>query len=170
MRYYVTFPSQTEICVDVTHSPTGAMTIDIDGKKLDADAVALSGATNLRVDGNVVDLWIEGAPPAVGVVAGGARFYAKVESERMRALSNALGAKKGAGEGVVKSPMPGRVLKLLVNEGDRVRSGTPLIVVEAMKMENELCADRDGVVGKIHVQPGATVEGGAKLVEIVAES
>jgi len=64
--------------------------------------------------------------------------------------------------------MPGRVLKVLVQEGDTVTTGTPLIVVEAMKMENELFAERDGTVVKVFVAPGTNVEGGAKLIEIRA--
>ena len=62
--------------------------------------------------------------------------------------------------------MPGRVLKVLVAEGDAVSSGDALVVVEAMKMENELGATRSGTVRKIHVTPGQTVESGARLVEI----
>jgi biotin carboxyl carrier protein len=110
---------------------------------------------------------MEGAPPRVGVVARGHRFYAKAESERTRALAAALGQKTGgAGEGSLTSPMPGRVLKVLVTEGDAVDAGTPLVVVEAMKMENELSAARSGTVRKVHVTPGQNVESGARLVEI----
>jgi hypothetical protein len=62
--------------------------------------------------------------------------------------------------------MPGRVLKVLVKAGDEVVAGSPLVVVEAMKMENELSATKSGTVAEVFVAPGATVEGGAKLVEI----
>ena len=88
------------------------------------------------------------------------------ESEQSRALSSLLGAKSASGEGLVRSPMPGRVLKVLVKEGDDVEIGAPPVVVEAMKMENELAAARSGKVARGFVTPGATVEGGAKLVEI----
>jgi biotin carboxyl carrier protein len=165
MRYFVTFPSGDEIPVDVTHLPTGELEVIVDGRVMLTDDVALAGSTSLRIDGRVVDLWMEGAPPSVGIVAGAQRFYAKVESERMRAASVALGA-KSTGEGTVKSPMPGRVLKVLVKEGDTIAAGTPLVVVEAMKMENELFAGRDGRVAKVYVAAGETVEGGARLVEI----
>jgi biotin carboxyl carrier protein len=166
MRYYVTFPPSDEIAVDVTHVPTGELRVEIGGQRFTADVESHEGAITVRIDGRVVDLWIEGEAPDVGVVAAGHRFYAKVESERMRALSAALGPGRGVGEGVLKSPMPGRVLKVLVAEGDHVKAGAALVVVEAMKMENELCAGRDGRVTKVHVQPGDTVEGGAKLVEV----
>jgi pyruvate carboxylase subunit B len=62
--------------------------------------------------------------------------------------------------------MPGLVVRLLVAPGDRVAAGAGLVVVEAMKMENELKAPSDGLVEKIHVAPGARVEKGAALVEL----
>jgi biotin carboxyl carrier protein len=62
--------------------------------------------------------------------------------------------------------MPGKVVKVLVAEGDSVDAGKPLVVVEAMKMENELVAEAPGVVKKVYVQPGDAVEGGAKLISI----
>lgn len=169
MRYFVTFPSGEETEVDVTHLPTGEVRVKIGDRTFDADAlVPASGATSMRVDGSVLDLWMEGTPPDVGVIALGRRFYARAESERMRALAAAAGIHGGKGDGVVTSPMPGRVLKVLVNEGDAITAGTPLVVVEAMKMENELFAEQDGTVAKVFVTPGTNVEGGAKLVEIHA--
>src|SRR5579863_9253013 len=119
MRYFVTFPSGTEIPVDVEHLPTGAMEVVVGGRRLAAETLEQAGSTAMRIDHRVVDLWMEGTPPAVGVVARGQRFYARVESERMRALAAALGERApGSGDGMVTSPMPGRVLKLLVAEGD----------------------------------------------------
>jgi biotin carboxyl carrier protein len=167
MRYYVTFPTGEEIPVEVDHLPTGEVAVVVNGKRLAADVVTGAGSTTLRIDNHVVDLVLEGAPPGVGVVARGHRFYAKAESERLRALAAALGAKSGApSQGIVVSPMPGRVLKVLVTEGAEVAEGAALVVVEAMKMENELVAPHAGTVKKIHVTPGQTVESGAKLVEV----
>jgi biotin carboxyl carrier protein len=169
MRYFVTFPSGEETEVDVVHLPTGEVRVQVGGRTFDADAlVPASGATSMRVDGSVLDLWMEGTPPEVGVIALGRRFYARAESERMRALAAAAGVRGAKGDGVVTSPMPGRVLKVLVSEGDVITVGTPLVVVEAMKMENELFAEQDGTVVKVFVTPGTNVEGGAKLVEIRA--
>jgi biotin carboxyl carrier protein len=167
MRYFVTFPTGEEIPVEVDHLPTGELSVVVNGRRLAADEVPLPGTTSLRIDQRVVDLWMEGTLPGVGVIARGHRFYAKVESERMRALAAALGS-KGAevGAGTILSPMPGRVLKILVAEGDEVQPGAAVAVVEAMKMENELSAQRGGVVKKVHVTAGQNVESGARLVEI----
>lgn len=166
MRYFVTLPSGREIAVDVTIHPSGHTEVAVEGRAVDVDCFDHRGTVSMRVDGRVMDLWVEGAPPEIGVVVGEQRFYAKIESERMRALAAATGAKTAAGDGLVTSPMPGRVLKVLVAEGDEVAMGTPLVVVEAMKMENELAAGKAGKVLRVFASPGATVEGGAKLVEI----
>lgn len=95
----------------------------------------------------------------------GEQFEFKVltedEARRERLLKAA-----GAGSGVIKAPMPGKVLQVLVNEGDSVQVSQPLVVVEAMKMQNEYQAGIDGVVKKVHVKEGDTVEAGVVLVEI----
>src|SRR5690349_10039516 len=118
MRYHVKFPSGDEIPVDVDDLPTGGVRVTVDGRPIEANVFDPEGAFNVTLDGRVVDLLMEGAPPDVGVVTRGLRFYAKVESDRMRAASEALGSRAAAGESLVTSPMPGRVLKVLVAEGD----------------------------------------------------
>jgi len=68
--------------------------------------------------------------------------------------------------GDVEAPMPGRVLEIKVAEGETVEEGTPLMVLEAMKMENILTAVGNGVIEKIHVGQGATVDKGELLIEM----
>ena len=62
--------------------------------------------------------------------------------------------------------MPGRVVEILVQEGEEVTAGQGVLVLEAMKMENEIRAEHDGTITKIHVQPGQAVEGGDPLFEM----
>ena len=76
------------------------------------------------------------------------------------------GAAAGSGPLRIAAPMPGKVVRVLVKAGDRVRARQAVIVVEAMKMENELRADRDGTVAEIHTREGMSVEAGALLVVI----
>ena len=71
----------------------------------------------------------------------------------------------GAGE-AVNAPMPGNILKVNVKAGDAVKSGTVLVVLEAMKMENEIMAPKDGTVSQVLVSKGSTVDTGAPLVVI----
>jgi len=70
------------------------------------------------------------------------------------------------GGGVVKALMPGRIVRVLVGKGDAVRKGAGLLILEAMKMENEIQSPVDGVVEELFVEPGQTVDGGAELVRV----
>lgn len=69
-----------------------------------------------------------------------------------------------AGQEVIEAPMPGNIWKIEVKEGDTVKAGDILLILEAMKMENEILAPRDGVVASINTTQGATVNTGDKLV------
>ena len=84
-------------------------------------------------------------------------------NEQRRAMIRA-GGKGSAGKAMVTSPMPGKVVKLLVAEGQEVEAGQGVIVVEAMKMENELKSALPGKVKEIFVNEGDVVESGAKLL------
>lgn len=69
-----------------------------------------------------------------------------------------------AGQEVIEAPMPGNIWKIEVKEGDKVKAGDILLILEAMKMENEILAPRDGIVASINTTQGATVNTGDKLV------
>ncbi len=71
-----------------------------------------------------------------------------------------------AGEGVVTSPMPGKILRILVKEGEEVKTGQGLIILEAMKMENEIPSPRNGTVKKILVKEGDTVDTRQPLIKL----
>mgnify|MGYP003342553706 FL=1 len=73
-----------------------------------------------------------------------------------------------AAGGTITTQMPGRVVRLLLAVGDPVRKGQPVLVVEAMKMENEMKSPIDGRVAEILVAEGSTVEAGTKLVKVEA--
>jgi biotin carboxyl carrier protein len=175
MRYFVTLepsPDAKPIAVDLVELPSGALEAKVDGKPVELDVALLDekGAQgrqlNIRVDGQVVDLTIEGAPPELGATASGHRAFVRVESERMRAAESAKKSSTAGGERVIKSPMPGRVVKVLVAKGDSVQAGQGLLVLEAMKMENEVRTKTAGTIAEVHVAAGSAVEGGAKLVTL----
>ena len=84
-----------------------------------------------------------------------------------KALMAAAGAAGLAG-GTLTAPMPGKVVKLLVKEGDTVTEGQTLLILEAMKMQNEYKSPAAGVVIKLHVGEGATVETASPMVELKA--
>ena len=95
----------------------------------------------------------------LGVV--GQRFDVEAVDERTRQIRTLTG-----GSGIVVAPMPGLVVRVEVAVGQRVEAGAGLVVVEAMKMENELRATRAAMVAAVHVAPGQAVEKGAPLVTL----
>jgi biotin carboxyl carrier protein len=101
----------------------------------------------------------------------GERVRVVVQTEQEARLSRALGkSTAGVGSGSLTAPMPGRVVKILVSDGEVVAQGAPAIIVEAMKMENELHVPTAGVVRRVAVSEGDTVDAGQVLLEITAPS
>ena len=97
----------------------------------------------------------------------GRRLVADVVDERTRAIRALTGASAGpTGPRPVRAPMPGLVVRVEVAEGDRVTPGQGLIIVEAMKMENELRAEAAGVVRKVHVAAGEAVSKDQVLIDL----
>lgn len=112
--------------------------------------------TNSSTNGTLVNFFLDGKPVEVSV------------KDEHQLLLEKLGftAQKSATEGIVNAPMPGKILDILVDEGDEVSDGTSLLVLEAMKMENELKSPVKGVVKSLNVKKNESVEKNQKLLEI----
>jgi biotin carboxyl carrier protein len=97
----------------------------------------------------------------------GSRYRVEVKNEQDLLLER-LGFRKtiSAGSGAIKAPMPGKILELLVAVNDEIKPGDPVVILEAMKMENELKSPESGVVSKIHIQEGDSVEKNQPILEI----
>ena len=164
MRYFVQAGGR-EHEVEIATRPDGSFAASVGGHPVVLDVVAFSERElSVRVGARVLDLVVEGSAPQLGVVASGTRTYVHVESERSRVARLAKGVDGAARSGDVRAPMPGRVIKVFVAEGDEGTAGQPVVIVEAMKMENEVKARGPGVVAKVHAVAGATVEANALLV------
>ena len=74
------------------------------------------------------------------------------------------------GKKILTAPLPGKILKVIVSPGSRVKKGDLLLTIEAMKMENEFFASEDGVVKEVYVTPGQSVETGGNLLLLEVES
>jgi biotin carboxyl carrier protein len=96
----------------------------------------------------------------------GQRFEVAAEDERTRALAVLLQGSAHSGEATIYAPMPGLVIGILQEAGAEVKAGQPIIVLEAMKMENDLTSPINGKIKKISVSKGQTVDLGAALVVI----
>lgn len=97
----------------------------------------------------------------------GHRFAVEALDERTRTIRELSGVSaRPAGPAHLVAPMPGLIVRVNVQEGDHVRAGQGLVVMEAMKMENELRATIAGIVRRVVVSPGSAVEKGATLLEM----
>jgi biotin carboxyl carrier protein len=169
MKYFVTVGGQTlDVEVDGGRVLVG-------GEAVEAQFATVAGTPlhHLLLGGAS---WTVAAQPLEEVGrwvlgTGGERVEAIVVDERARQAQAPAGAGRAAeptGGGSVVAPMPGLVVRVEVVAGQRVEAGTGLVVVEAMKMENELRAARAGVVDTVHVTVGQPVEKGAPLVTITS--
>ncbi len=170
MKYLVRVGGRdVEVVVD------GSTAVMLGGRRVEARLSGVRGSPlrHLLLDGRSYEVVaVGGASPGQWRVGVGAqRLDVAVTDERAEAVRAMLGrgAAPAAG-GVLTAPMPGLVVRVMVGEGQPVEAGAPLVVVEAMKMENELRAAAAGVVRRIHVSAGDAVEKGAQLVEIEAEA
>ena len=162
MRYFVTIAGR-EIEVDLT----GAEPV-VDGTPVEVHLAHLPGTQtrHLLVDGRSYALAAQAGDRRGrwSLALGPERFTADAVDERTRAIREMTGAGDDPGEKTIFAPMPGLVLRVEVEPGQTVRAGQGVVVVEAMKMENELKAPADGVVASVAVKAGQTVERGATLI------
>jgi biotin carboxyl carrier protein len=124
----------------------------------------------------VLSLLVSGESHETAVFKSGDGHYAvdwrgrSYEAELVDPLTHlaeeARGESGRRGKQTIAAYMPGRVVEVRVAEGETVEAGQPLVVLEAMKMQNEIQADRAGVVRRLHVAAGQAVEGGDPLVEV----
>jgi biotin carboxyl carrier protein len=115
--------------------------------------------------GACVQVDVDGSAPDLTVTVDNVSMPIKLTAARLKLAGVAARIEK-TGPSTVQSPMPGKVVKLLVAAGDEVKSGQGVAVVEAMKMENELRAPRDAKVKSVAVKEGQAVEAGQTLITL----
>ena len=140
----------------------GALVCSVDGHAVNADVRLLEpGVMSLLIDGRQYRCVLDGD----GVVINGERYAFEVDDPR------SLQGRRRAGGGAegprpVKAPMPGRIVRLLVSVNDAVGEGQGVVVIEAMKMQNELKSPKAGRVARIGVGVGDTVGSGDVLIVV----
>jgi biotin carboxyl carrier protein len=166
MKWVVTGPSGDHE-VEVERSSEGFEVI-IGGRRHEIDLICLDGAVaSLRFveDGRSFQVAYQHGGDHQWRVGVGEREFDLSVLTPVEAIDTAAET-AGSGPSRIEAPIPGKVVAVAVASGDEVASGQPLVVLEAMKMENELTADRQGRVVAVHVAPGDTVEAGELLVEL----
>jgi biotin carboxyl carrier protein len=165
MKYITTIDGQ-EFTVEILDEKR----ISINDKILDVDFESVSGQPvySLIIGGKSYEAYVSPDDEKWEVLLRGRLYQAEVEDEREKRL-RAAGSASAAegGEFLLKAPMPGLVVAIPVEEGQPVTKGQVLLILESMKMQNELKAPRDGTVGRIRIRAGETVEQKQTLLSVL---
>lgn len=122
----------------------------------------------MLIDGRLVEGDVDYERDTCRVSIADEKYEMKVLDEFAALFMNGAshGLSVDAGAKTISNAMPGKVVELLVKEGQEIAAGTPVIIIEAMKMENEIATQSDGVVAEIMVKPGETIMSGQPLIRL----
>jgi biotin carboxyl carrier protein len=167
INFIITIGSRAR-AVEVTHSE-GRYRITIDQEHWEVDArLTAQGISSLLIDGVSYVADVDDHGGACIVEVGGETYPVQVEEQTRYIIRTRGGASGGAGGQILTAPLPGKVTHVSVRTGDTVTAGQSLVVIEAMKMENELKATAAGTVAEVRVSAGQAVNAGDVLVVIGA--
>lgn len=162
---YITTVEGREFSVEIVDEKH----VSVDGKVYEVDFETVSGQPvySLIVDGRSHESYIYPGEDSWQVLLRGRLYPVLVEDEREKRLRSAAGGGVAeTGEYHLRAPMPGLVVAVTVAEGQEVRKGQVILILESMKMQNELKAPRDGTMGRIRVKAGESVEQKQTLLSI----
>ncbi len=162
---YITTISGKEFAIEVIDESH----IYINGKILEVDFESVNGQPvySLIIDGKSHEGYVYPDEESWQVLLKGRLYQAAVEDEREKRLRTAGGSVSESGEFHLKAPMPGMVVSIPVAEGDVVKKGQVLLVLESMKMQNELKSPQDGTIHRLRVKPGDKVEQKQPLLSVI---
>jgi biotin carboxyl carrier protein len=164
MKYITTIDAKqfTVEIIDAKH-------VSVNGKTLDVDFESISGQPvySLIIDGKSHEGYVYPDEKNWQVLLRGRLYQASVEDEREKRLAAADGNLAKGGEFHLKAPMPGMVVAIPVTEGQTVKKGQVLLILESMKMQNELKSPKDGTVSRIRIKAGEPVEQKQPLLSVI---
>ena len=163
---YITTVGDKEYLVEIVDEKH----ININGKIYEVDFESVSGQPvySLIVDGKSHESYVQQGDDNWQVLLRGRLYPVTVEDEREKRLRAAAGSGVAeSGEFLLKAPMPGLVVAILVEEGQEIKKGQVILILESMKMQNELKSPRDGTMGRIRVKAGESVEQKQTLLSVL---
>lgn len=165
MRYVTTVGEQT---FEIEIEEPGVVQVDGCRHAADLQEIVPGRLYSLLLDHTSNEAFVEGdGQGCCRVLLRGELYRVKVEDERALRLARGLaGFVPASGEIPIRAPMPGLVVSVPVEVGQPVHKGEVVVILESMKMDNELCAPRDGTVVRVHVVEGASVEARTTLVTL----
>jgi biotin carboxyl carrier protein len=145
----------------------GQLRFALDGSPLEADAIEIApGIYSILIAGQSFEARVDSSGGALRVNVAGREYAAEISDPRQRKRYRG-GAIEAEGRQQVIAPMPGKVIRLLVAEGDVVETGKGLVVIEAMKMQNEVRSPKSGTIERMLVTEGQAVNSGDVLAIVV---
>lgn len=162
---YITTVGEREFLVEIIDEHH----VSINGKTYEVDFVSVSDQPvySLIADGKSHEAYVRESDEGWQVLLRGRLYPVKVEDEREKRLRAAAGSGVAeSGEFHLKAPMPGLVVAVPVTEGQPVKKGQVLVILESMKMQNELKSPRDGIVSRVRVRAGESVEQKQPLLSV----
>jgi acetyl/propionyl-CoA carboxylase alpha subunit len=167
MRKYVAFLDGRERTVELTPLNEGRFRVALDGRTYDLDVRSYSAdSLSVLLDRLSCDIAYAFQGDRLELRFRDHDFELEILDERKLRIRRLRAQRDQSGPEVVRSAMPGKIVRVYVRPGDRIAPHAPLLIIEAMKMENELFSRKGGVVRAVHVAPGQAVESDALLVEI----
>lgn len=163
---YITTIGEKEYSIEIVNRNL----VIVDGISYEVDFASISGQPvySLLVDNKSYEGYMYPDDDDWEVLLQGILYSVNVEDERERRLRQALGeGPTQTGEFHLKAPMPGLVVSVLVSDGQEVAKGDVLIILESMKMQNELKSPRDGKISRLRVKVGDSVERKQTLLSVV---
>ncbi len=155
MKYLTTVNGQT---FEIEVARDGKITVNGKERSVDFQGISESLISAL-IDNRSVEALVELRDGRYQILLGGDQYEVEVMDERQqRLMKSSSGFGESQGEQVVRSPMPGLIVEIRVQEGQPVKKGDPLCVLESMKMENEIKSPKAGTVARVHIGKGDNVE------------
>jgi biotin carboxyl carrier protein len=162
---YITSVNDQQYTIEIDQE--GHLTVNGDDYDVDFQQLSEGGILSLLLNNQSLEAIVEERDGAWEVLIRGELYSVQVQDERAYRLAKARGVvAEMTGEAAIKSPMPGLIVAVPVAAGQAVSKGDQIVILESMKMENELRAPRDGVVKRLHVEPGQSVEKNQLLATI----
>lgn len=158
-----------EHCFEIEIEEQGTILVDGQALAVDLRSIVPERLYSLLLDNVSFESFVEGGQGSTfRVLLQGSLYHVQVEDERTIRLAHGLtGFTPDSGEIPIAAPMPGLIVSVPVEAGQVVQEGDVLLILESMKMDNELRAPRDGMVERVHVEAGDSVEGRQRLVTLV---
>lgn len=163
-RTFIAKLEDRDVTIEIEPAGPSLYRVRVDRTEQLVDARSVSGGLSMLIDGKNHEVSLARTKDDYDVLVANRRFRFSLLSEDRHRRAAARGAREVTGRREVKASMPGKVIQVLVAIGDKVEAKQGLLVIEAMKMENEIKSQGVGEIKEIHVQPGQAVESGEVLV------